>query len=137
MIDLKKHLRTVTKKEWCGQDVYLRKIGAKDGLALFSSIKQLATENRKPEDDQIETLKFHANVVAKSLANEQGELLFDTEEGREQLQQVNFHELTELGTMALAHSGYGGETKKNLAPSAAPPTVFASHSDSGPTQTTS
>lgn len=122
----KKHVRAVTKFPWCGQELYLRKIGAKDGLELFTRIKDLASENRSPDQDQIETLNFHANVVSKSVADESGELLFDSDEGRDTLKQINFGELTELGTLVLKHSGYGGgDAKKNSPPNNSSPTDSA------------
>lgn len=118
----KNRVRAVTKVEWCGEQLHLRKIGAKDGLELFTRITGLAAENRGSDEDRIETLNFHANVVSKSVASESGDLLFDTDEGRDTLKQINFQELTELGTLVLKHSGYGGgDAKKNLVQSNSSP----------------
>lgn len=123
---IQKHLRTVTKMEWEGKVIYLRKIGAADGIEIFTSIKSLASENRSPHDDMTETMKFNAKVISKSLADESGELVLDSDEGRATLENMNFNELAELGELALRHSGYGGSAKKNLNQSNSHPIASAS-----------
>ena len=133
---LKQHVRAVTEEAWCGQKIWLRKIGATDGLALFSTIRKLNAENRTEDDDRAETLNFNAGVISKSLANEAGELEADSPEGIETLKTVNFMELAELAAMVLKHSGYT-DAKKNLPQGDSPPTGSALNSDGGHTPTTS
>lgn len=126
---IQKHLRAVTKMEWQGHDIYLRKLGATDGIEIFTSIKSLSSENRTPHDDMVQTAKFNSKVISKSLSDEAGNLLLDSDEGRTTLEALNFHELTELGEIVLKHSGYGGTVKKNLAPLNSQPSDSASPSE--------
>jgi hypothetical protein len=133
---LQRHIKAVKEFEWRGHRVHLRKIGAKDGIALFATIRDLDGNPRTEDEDRRDTLCFNASVVSKSLANESGELLFDSDEGRETLQQVNFYELSELSDLALAHSGKDGQ-KKSLPDNSLTPIDSASNSDSGRTPTTS
>lgn len=135
---IQKHLRTVTQKEWMGNIIYLRKIGAKDGIEIFNSIKELASKDRNPAEDQMETVKFNAKIISKAMADEVGELVLDNDDGRELLAAMNFKELTELGQIVLEHSGYGGE-KKSTPPSNSSPSNSAGNSEmqTAPTPTTS
>lgn len=117
---IQKHLRAVTRIEWAGHVLYLRKIGATDGIEIFTSIKKLSGEDRSAHDDMVETTKFNAKVISKSLSNEDGELPLDSEDGRLALENMNFIELTELGEIVLRHSGYGGGAKKNTTQTSLP-----------------
>jgi hypothetical protein len=109
--ELKKHVRAVTEFEWCGQKIWLRKLSAKDHLELLGRIKDEATKEHTPESSRQATLKYHVTVAARSVADDQGNLLFDTEEGRQTLEQVGFAELCELGELVLSHNGYGSQKK--------------------------
>jgi hypothetical protein len=108
---LKQHVRKVTPKEWQGQTVYLRKIGATEGVAMIAKIKAISSEELNEERDRKETVEYYAFAVSKSLANEAGDLDLDTDEGRTLLAQMNFVELCELGTLVLTHNGFAAEKK--------------------------
>lgn len=136
--DLKKHLKAATAYEWRGETIYFRKLGAKVGMELFARIKALSGEWVSERQDQDKTFDFHVDVVALTLSDAEGNLLCDTDEGRETLRNVNFVELTELGTLALQHSGFGENAKKNSAQSKEQPTDSALNSETqtAPTPTT-
>lgn len=102
--ELKARVRAVEQLDWRGETIWLRKLSAKDGLELFGRIK--AVESDESRNDRDETLAFHVEIVARTLANEKGELVADSDEGRETLKALGFDELTELGTFALERSGF-------------------------------
>jgi len=110
--DLKKHISTATPFEWCAKQIHLRKLSAQDGLILFNRIKKETDEPHTPEVDREKTLAFNADVASKTLADEAGDLLCDSDDGRALLKQMSFGELAELSEIALRHSGYGGDEKK-------------------------
>lgn len=109
--DLKKHVRAVTAFEWCGKPIWLRKLSAKDHVDLFGRIKDEADKPHDAATDKYATLTYHVTLAARSMADEQGNLLFDTEDGRQALEQVGFVELCELGEVILRHSGYDSQKK--------------------------
>jgi hypothetical protein len=133
--ELKKRINKPTAFEWQGERVWLRKIGAADGMALFGKIKALASAPLDSDSDREATLNFHAEAIAKSWSDEAGVLQFDSPEGIEALKQVNFTELIELGELVLRHSGFKGDegAKKNSVPNNLPPTDSVVSLDIGPT----
>src|SRR5688572_22372723 len=109
--DLKKRTRALTESEWAGQKIYLRKIGAADGMSLVSRILRERELPLTPEQDREATLDFQATVISKSLANASGELTLDSDEGRSELKLLPFAELVELGDMCLRFSGMASQKK--------------------------
>lgn len=133
---LKAFVRKVEQVQWNGQTLYLRKIGASDGAALIEKIKALSGESLNESRDRDETINFHAAAISKSVADEHGNLLLDSDEARDELKAMAFSELVELGELVLKHSGFGSEKKSSPTKN-----VLASDSallsDSGLTPTTS
>ena len=76
--ELKKRINKPTAFEWQGERVWLRKIGAADGMALFGKIKALASAPLDSDSDREATLNFHAEAIAKSWSDEAGVLQFDS-----------------------------------------------------------
>ena len=110
---LKKHIRTVTEVEWCGQTIRLRKLTTGDGLELFKNLRD-AGESRDA------VTEFHVELAARSLADASGELEANSDEGRALLRQVGFDDLVELGNIVLRHNGYGDEKKSSAETNALP-----------------
>lgn len=109
--ELKQHARKATEHDWAGRKVFLRKLSAQDHLDLFSRAKT-ADVLPDPEADRRATVEFHINVVARSLANEQCQLLINSDEDRRWLREdVDYDELVNLSELVLAHSGYKTEKK--------------------------
>lgn len=125
--------------EWNGETVWLKKIGAADGLAFFAKIKELEAQTLTEAQDREATLDYYARAIAKSLCDEAGLLVADSEEGIDTLKTVNFNDLVQLGDTVLRHSGFRGdeEAKKNLATTSSPRIDSALELDSGPTPITS
>ena len=119
---LKKHIRTVTEVEWCGQTIRLRKLTTGDGLELFKNLRD-AGESRDA------VTEFHVELAARSLADASGELEANSDEGRALLRQVGFDDLVELGNIVLRHNGYGGDEKKSLPPTNCSPSSSAESLD--------
>jgi hypothetical protein len=103
-----------TKFEWQGETVYLRKITARDGAALTARIVDLAKQDLGAAQDLEATFEYHAGLVSKSLCDEHGTLLCDTDEGRESLKaRLSFDLLEELANLVLQHNGFNRDAKKN------------------------
>lgn len=93
--------------DWCGQQVWLRKLNARDHVELFKQIGKEAEVERDAAADREATVAFNLNIVARSLCDEQGNLIADSDEGREFLRsEPGFEDLAKLAELALAHSGY-------------------------------
>ena len=123
--ELKAIVTAVKEYEWCGRKIHLRKLGAKDHIALFCGVKKDSGEELNPEQDHQATLGYHIEIAARSLASPDGNLIADSDEGRKWLEGLPFDELVQLGTLILAHTGYQiGDEKKSL------PTSNCSPSDS-------
>lgn len=137
--ELKKKINKPTAFEWCGEPVWLRKIGANECATIFAKMKDLASRSFDTAADHQATIDVHANAIAKSLCDEAGTLQFDTEEGIATLKEVNFTELVKLGELALRHSGFRGDedAKKNSVTNNLPHTDSASSLELGPTPTIS
>jgi hypothetical protein len=137
--ELKKKINKPTAFEWCGEPVWLRKIGANECAAIFATMKSLASRTFASAEDHQATIDVHANAIAKSLCDESGVLQFNTEEAVATLKEVNFTELVELGELVLRHSGFRGDedAKKNSVTNNLPPIDSASNSELGPTPITS
>lgn len=133
---LKKRNAEVTTKEWRGENIYLRKIGAQDGLRLLALVKTEADKPRTTAEDHAATVDYHAQVISKSLSNEQGALELDTDAGLAELKKLAFDELVELGELCLRHSGFVGNQKKSTVTTNSSPTTSAENSES-PTLTSS
>lgn len=104
---LKAIARQPKQFEWCGQQVWLRKLNAKDHVELFKKIGEEAAANLDPDADREATVAFNLNIVARSLCDEQGNLIADSDEGREFLRsEPGFEDLAKLAELSLAHSGY-------------------------------
>lgn len=117
LTDLEKHIRTVTAFEWCGQTVHFRKLTAEDHIALFGKLQSADTA-----DGHAATAAFHVEVVARSWADESGELVANSDEGREKLRLVGFNDLVALGKLALKFNGYDevDEKKSTAGPTCSP-----------------
>lgn len=105
--ELKAKVREVNDYEWCGKKVWLRKIGASDGVLLNRIIRGKVVDVANGTPDEASTVDYHATLISKSYANEAGDLIWDTEEAREVLRQLNPVDLFELGDLVLKHSNYG------------------------------
>jgi hypothetical protein len=126
---LKKRLATVKKVEWNGETIYLRKIGAADGMAMVGAIGKLKEQNLDTQQDREATINFHVTAISKSLADAQGNLQLNSEDAIESLKQLPFDDLVSLGDLVLAHSGFGGDEKKSTQPTNSPPSDCALHSE--------
>lgn len=113
---LNKHLCRVAKYEWNDEVIYLRKIGATDGMAYYGRFKELAGKTLSEVDDRTETIATHADMISKSMAGEDGQLTLDTDEGRAALKNIAFDELVSLGLLVLRHSGFSGDQPKKNSP---------------------
>lgn len=101
--------------EWNGETIYLRKLSARDGVAMMADIE--SKQKTVTEDtDHAATVDFHSKVISKSVCDEHGNLTLDSDEGREALAAMGFDDLVSLGVLVLKTSGYAteeGEAKKN------------------------
>lgn len=137
---IQKRLAAVTKKQWQGEDIYLRKLGADRTLAFVAAVVEVKDKPRTPDEERAGVMDLHAQNIAKAFASESGALIYDTPEGIEKLKQLPFDELVELGDLILAHSGYGMvDEKKSIPPTNSPPidSALQSEAPTAPTQTTS
>lgn len=99
--------RQVTEKDWCGQKVYLRKLTAADHLAIFGKAKEEGAKELDPQADREATVAFHIEIVSRSYADSEGNLIAQTEEGQAILRNdVGFYDLVALGDMILADNGF-------------------------------
>lgn len=113
LAELKKRPPAVKQVEWRGGPVWLRKLSAKDHLELFGRIKQEAAKETDYDADRLATVEFHIDTAIRSLCNEAGVLLKDSEDVRSFLiEGVAFDELIALGKLVLSHSGYDTDEKK-------------------------
>lgn len=110
--ELKSIVCTVGAYQWCGRTIHLRKLGAKDHIALFSAIKSDAGKELSPQEDHDAVLRHHVEMTARTLADEQGNLISDSDEGRKYLASLPFDDLVSLGVLVMSHSGYTTEPEK-------------------------
>lgn len=97
--------RTPTKFEWCGQPVWILKLTQADHEAVFENVN-----GAKPADkatDKQATRNFHVDLIARALANENGELVAESPDLAEQLRtHIAFDDVVALGRIIMRHSGY-------------------------------
>lgn len=97
--------RTPQRFEWCGQPVWILKLTQADHEAIFQGVSSV-----KPADeaaDKQATRNFHVDLIARALANEQGELIAtDPGLGERLRTQVAFDDVVTLGKIIMRHSGY-------------------------------
>ena len=96
---------------WNGQPIYLRKLGARDGVELYDGIRSKEKAVASGEDDHMATVKFHVNIISRSVCDASGKLCMDTDEAKSELENLSFDLLVSLGELVLSHSGFGGEKK--------------------------
>jgi hypothetical protein len=132
---LRQRIARVESFNWNGETVYLRKIGAVDGMSLVGQVASIKDKTLGPQDDRAATLNFHATAISKSLADKDGKLVCDSQEGIDVLKQLNFDDLTSLGDIVLKHSGFSGNEKKSTQPTNCLPSDSASPSKETTTPT--
>lgn len=126
MIDaVQKRLAAVTEKDWNGEKVYLRKLGANQGLAFVKAVGERAEQKLSQADDRAAIILLHATNISKSFCDTSGKLLYDSEDGIAQLSTLPFDELVSLGDLVLNHSGFGADEKKSTQPTNSPPSDSA------------
>ena len=100
-----------------GEEITLRKIGAKDGLEARKLILSMQTNELGQPVDLVDVATFYAFVLSKSIVDADGSLPFDSEEYRAVLENLPLEELVPAAEQALKHSGMAVEpaqAKKNL-----------------------
>lgn len=140
MIDaVQKRISNATEKDWNGEKVYLRKLGADQVLAFLRTVTAEKDKSRTPEEERDQTADLHARNVSKSYADKDGNLTYDSDEGIATLKKLPFDELVSLGDLVLAHTGYGSDEKKSTQPANSSPSSSAetSETSTAPTPTTS
>lgn len=129
---LKAKINQTQSFTWLGETVYLRKLGAADGFALFGRLEDVKAKTLSAEDDGRETADFYATLVSKCLCDESGTLTLDSDEGRTALKLVDYRELRAVGVQVMEFNGIIAEdTKKNSlttsdSPTDSPATLAAS-----------
>lgn len=127
--DLKALCCAASEFQWCGRTIYLRKLSAKDHFALFDSVKADEAKDLSPDEDRNAVLRHHVELASRTLAaSPSGELVADSDEGREALARLPFDDLVQLGRLVLSHSGYDVHAeKKSLATSNDSASSFAAN----------
>lgn len=128
---VQKRMRTATKKDWNGVEVYLRKLGANRTLKYLTEVTELKEKKLSPAEDRAAILNLHSTNISQSYCNENGDLIYGTPEGLADLLNLPFDDLVSLGDLVLDHSGFGVDEKKSTQPE------NSSHSNSAETSETS
>lgn len=101
-----------------GEEIKLRKFGAKGVIAIQKLLLSIPKNELNQPIDLDDTATFYAFVLSKSAADDAGNLLFDSDEGRAALEDLDLEELVPLAEQALKLNGMAKEpddaAKKNL-----------------------
>jgi hypothetical protein len=101
-----------------GEEIKLRKFGAKGVIAIQKLLLSIPKNELNQPIDLEDTATFYAFVLSKSAADDAGNLLFDSDEGRAALEDLDLEELVPLAEQALKLNGMAKEpddaAKKNL-----------------------
>lgn len=103
----------IVPEDWNGETVYFRALGYDDGVEVNRAIQQLEFgEDGEAKDKEIGR-QFYRLLLSKCYVDEEGNKLYDSDEGRAELAQLPFVDQVRLGQLANKHSGFGDTPKKN------------------------
>lgn len=95
--------------------LHLRKLTAADGMAVGKAFQAAGhTDPNGPEPTSEQFAVAYAILLSKTICDEAGTLTLDSDEGRTELQKLDFQTAQQLGEHAQKWSGLlGDESKKN------------------------
>jgi hypothetical protein len=95
--------------------LHLRKLTAADGMAVGKAFQDAGhTDPNGPEPTSEQFAVAYAILLSKTICDEAGNLTLDSDEGRAELQKLDFQTAQQLGEAAQKWSGLlQDESKKN------------------------
>ncbi len=93
-------------------EITLKQLDAKLGMQLATIANSLNANGTSPNDQAM--LSFYVTIISKSIIDDDGNAVFDTDDGRETLTSLRFDQLMAIGNACLELNGMAGdEAKKN------------------------
>lgn len=109
ILDSPERIRAIVKPfPWNGQSLYLRKMT----VAQWKDLLKLRAEKVRDENDEQGGFAWGAVALSKQLCDEFGQLIYDNDSARNQLEQLSADEMAGLLTAACVWSGVWSEPKE-------------------------